>query len=95
MNYGPLPSIPGVTFEATKGVFQMTFRYTKPLPIVQTNTQAHWARLHWKIKDSFRWLDFALANYKTGVWDVSPLLANSETVKLYGVSGFHVTSSVD
>lgn len=93
--YGPLPSIPGVAFETKGGVFTMTFPYSKPLPIKQNNTQTHWARFHWKIGDSFRWADTKLPNYQAGVWDVSPLVMNTEAVKMYGVSGFHVTSSVD
>lgn len=93
--YPPLPSIPGVAFETKNGEFSMTFRYSKPLPIVQADTQKHWARFHWKIHDSFRWADTTLPGYKTGAWDVSPLLSNTEIVKLYGVSGYLVTSSVD
>jgi len=71
----------------------MTFPYTYPLPIDQADTNAHWARFHWKIWESFRWTDADLTGYQTGVWDVAAV--GTETVGLYGVSSYYVTSSVD
>ncbi len=93
--YGPPPSVPGVAMKTQGGVFTMTFPFGKPLPIKQDNTKMHWARFHWKIGDAFRWADTKLAGYQPGVWDVSPIVTSTEAVKLFGVSGFHVTSSVD
>lgn len=93
--YGPLPSVPGVSFETKSGEFFMTFRYKKVLPIVQTNTKTHWARFHWKVLESFRWKELSTLGFKSDVWDVTPIAVTSEEVKLHGVSGYHVTSSVD
>ena len=93
--YGPMPSMPGVSFTTVKGAFFMTFRYTKPLTIVQGDPGAHWARFHWKVGDAFRWADTSLPGHKSGVWDVSAVLSDTEQVKLHGVSGYRVTSSTD
>ena len=95
MLYGPMPSMPGVKFETKNGVMSMTFAYSKPLPIVTNDSGTHWARFHWMVRESFRWAELSLPNYQKGAWDVSPLLSNTEAVKLHGVSGYMVTSSVD
>jgi hypothetical protein len=91
--YGPPPNVAGVRFDIVGGKCLMTFPYTRPLPIDQSNTGAHWARFHWKIWESFRWTDAAWSGYQTGVWDVAP--GGIETVGLYGVSSYYVTSSID
>lgn len=95
VSYGPLPPMPGVTFETHAGELSMTFRYTNPLRIEQTDTEQHWARFHWRIGDSFRWADTAGLGYKQGVWDVSALPAYTEQIKVHGVTGYYVTSSKD
>jgi hypothetical protein len=91
--YPPMPSMPGVTFEVVNGELLMTFSYSKPLPIQQSSQQRHWARFHWKVFESFRWADAQEPGYTAGVWDVAPVL--TETVGLYGVSSYYITSSVD
>jgi len=95
MIYGPLPPMPGVSFKTINGEFLMTFLYTKPLPISQTSTKVHWARFHWKIHKSFRWLDSKLPGFQSGVWDVAAIFTNTELVKMHGVHSHYVTSSVD
>ncbi|MGC4118519.1 MAG: hypothetical protein QM765_28980 [Myxococcales bacterium] len=91
--YGTPPSVGGVSFTVVGGECFMTFPYTVPLPIDQQDTGAHWARFHWKVWESFRWTDVALAGYQTGVWDVDAV--GTEAVGMYGVSSYYVTSSVD
>ena len=95
MIYGPLPPMPGVSFKTINGEFFMTLLYTKPLPISQTSTKAHWARFHWKIHKSFRWIDSKLPGFQSGVWDVAAIFTNTELVKMHGVHSHYVTSSVD
>ena len=93
--YGPLPDMPGVEFETVAGEFFMTFAYTNPLPIVQADTKERWARFHWEVQHSFRWTDLTTAGFQPNVWDVTPQAADAEAVLLHGVSGYHVTSSID
>jgi hypothetical protein len=95
VTYGPLPPMPGVTFKTHAGELSMTFRYSHPLQIEQTDAGQHWARFHWKIGDSFRWADTAGLGYKHGVWDVSALAVYTEQIKVHGVTGYYVTSSKD
>ncbi len=93
--YGPMPPMPGVQFKTIKGEFFMTFRYSKPLPIVQPNKGSHWARFHWKVGDAFRWKELTWPSYSKGSWDVSPVFTSIEPVLVHGVWGYRVTSSVD
>jgi hypothetical protein len=95
VTYGPLPAMPGIQHRTKDGQFTFTFRYTRPLQIDQTDTGKHWARFHWQIDDAFRWADAQTPGYKHGVWDVSPLGGHTESVKLFGVSGYYVTASTD
>ena len=95
MVYGPLPPMPGVSFELKGGKFYMTFVYPKPLPIVPAHPDTHWARFHWKVGDAFRWKDRKSHNFKDGKWDVSVISSMSEEVLRHGVLGYNVTSSVD
>jgi hypothetical protein len=81
--------------ETTNGECWMTFAYTHPLPIDQTNTGPHWARFHWEIFEGFRWTDTALSGFAPGVWDVSSIQTESEPVIVPGTTGYHTTSSVD
>ncbi len=89
-----VPTTPGLKFSLVKGEFFITFPYTKPLPIDQTSKDQHWARMHWKIHNAFRWIDKALPSYKTDIWDVAVTTSTTEEVKLFGVSGYKITSSV-
>ena len=73
----------------------MTFPYTNPLPIDTTSPANHWARLHWKVFESFRWLDLALLNFVELQWDTSSVPGASEIVYSPGVTGYDVTSSED
>ena len=93
--YGPPPSVPGTTMEVIDGELWMTFPFTHPLPIDGANSDAHWARSHWAIADAFRWQDLPVLGYSDDVWDVSLVVAGSEPVMLFGISGYYVTSSVD
>lgn len=93
--FDDIPEAAGIKTELVKGEFLMTFPYTHPLPIVQNGTQSHWARFNWQVKDAFRWQDKDLLGYSEGEWDVSPAISFSEQVKLPGVSGYYVTSSID
>lgn len=91
--YGAPVDAAGVHFDVANGELSMTFQFTHPLPIDQKNTLAHWARFHWSIFDAFRWTDSALPGYQPNVWDVAA--TGTETVAMYGFSGYFVTSSVD
>jgi hypothetical protein len=91
--YPPLTSVPGLRFETLAGELSMTFAYSNPLPILESDQHQHWARFHWMVQDGFRWVDASLPGYQPAVWDVSPLSA--ETVMLYGVWSYFTTSSVD
>jgi|GEM_PF-2788823 len=85
----------GFKYELKGGNFYMTFPYTKPLPIVQQDKGKHWARLHWYVGDAFRWQDKNSVNFAKGKWDVAVPASMSEEVKMYGVSEYKVTSSID
>ena len=89
------PQLPGVSLDTTNGAFWMTFPFTQPLPIVQDNTDAHWARLHWQIADAFRGQDLDTEGFTDGTWDLEPTPAGTEPVMGYGVSGYYVTTSID
>jgi len=93
--YGPFPPVPGVKFDTIGGKLYMTFRYTKPLPIVKDDKGAHWARFNWKVGEAFRWKELKRGGYKTGTWDVSANLSSLEPVIVHGVSNYYITSSVD
>ena len=85
----------GTRVETTNGRFWMTFPYTEPLPVVQSNTDAHWARMHWHIFEAFRWEDVSALGYVDGVWDISSIAPTVEEVVVPGVSGYHITTSLD
>jgi len=95
MVYGPLPPMPGVSFETKGGKFYMTFAYPKPLPIVPAHPDNHWARFHWKVGEAFRWKELKHHNYKDKKWDVNVIPSRTEQVLRHGVLGYNVTSSVD
>lgn len=85
----------GVSTKTVGGEFLMTFAWTHALPVVQGGAGAHWARFHWHTHDGFRWKDTDVAGHKKGAWDVWSTLTGSEEVVVAGVTGYHVTSSVD
>lgn len=89
------PQIPGIIIQLVNDELTMTFPFTKPLPVDQSNTQRHWARFHWRIADAFRWADKTLPSYQSGIWDVSTMPALAEEVKVYGVNGYFITTSID
>lgn len=84
-----------LTMELVDGDMWMTFPYTDPLFIDSSNTDAHWARFHWEIGDAFRWQDKAALGFVDGTWDFTQSAATTESLGLYGVSGYHVTASTD
>jgi len=90
-----LPQMPGVTHITLGGEFLMTFVWSKPLPIAQGNTAAHWARFHWLVYEGFRWTELPLSGYQKGKWDASPVFGATEPVLSAGVTGYKVTSSLD
>jgi len=90
----PPLSLPGVHTETVAGEFWMSFPYSQPLAVDQTNTQHHWARAHWEIFEGFRWQDdLQHALNQVGVWDVGVSVAETEAVLFPGVTGFHTTAS--
>jgi hypothetical protein len=95
VTYPPLSAGPDLTVETVNGECWMTFAYTHPLPIDQTNTGSHWARFHWEIFEGFRWSDGSLPGFAPGAWDVSAAEGETETVIGPGTTGYHTTSSVD
>jgi hypothetical protein len=95
ISYPALTSTGGVHFDTKNGECNVTFPFSKPLPIVQTNTDKHWARFNWRIKDAFRWNDSYKSGYAQGTWDVSSSTYDTELITSYGVAGYSVTSSVD
>jgi hypothetical protein len=95
VSYGPMPDSPGLVTASRDGELTVTFPYTTSLPVDAGNTSSHWARFHWRTKESFRWVDRRLPGYEDGVWDISSLAANNEEVRLHGVAGYYVSSSVD
>jgi hypothetical protein len=50
--------------------------------------------MFWEIADSYRWVDLRLEGYAAGRWDVSASGTTEET-RMFGVSGYHIESSVD
>ena len=90
-----LPTLPGLRLETIDGQFWMTFPFGRPLPIATSDTSTHWARFHWEIYEAFRWQDIRLQGYAAGEWDVAPPPGPTEQVIGLGVSGYHVTTSVD
>jgi hypothetical protein len=91
--YPPLVDGPAVQYQTVNGEMLMTFAYSHPLPINQGDEGKHWARFNWKTYQAFRWLDAMAPDYQTGVWDVAAV--GTESVMMYGVSSYYVTSSVD
>lgn len=88
-------SFPGLTTKLVKGEFFMTFPYKRVLPVQQDNPRTHWARFHWKIFEAFRWEEKTLTGYTSGTWDVDPDVSKAEEVKLFGVSDYFITTSLD
>jgi hypothetical protein len=93
--FDPPLSIPGMVLETLDGELWMTFPYSSPLAIDQTDTGAHWARFHWEIFEGFRWQDAATAGYIDNIWDVGMTVAETEPVLYPGVTGYHTTASTD
>jgi hypothetical protein len=90
-----LPQVPGVQYDVVNGKLWITFPFTHALPIDQSNTDLHWARMNWEIFNAFRWSELAYPGYSTGTWDTSLNILASEPVHYDGVTGYYVTSSVD
>lgn len=95
VRFGPPPPVPGVTLELTDGELWMTFPFSRPLPIVRGDQSSHWARFHWQIYEGFRWEDADEDGYEEGVWDVGLSIDDTEQVRLIGVAGYYITSSID
>ena len=93
--YPPFPAMTGIATQTIGGEFLMTFAYQKALPVVQGAAGSYWARFHWHVWQAFRWQDSAGAAFGPGIWDVVPPPGLSETVLMAGLSGYHVSSSVD
>ena len=93
--YAPLPNGAGISYELIGGDFWMTFPFARPLPVEQGEPGTQWARLNWKIYDSFRWEDTRALGYTDGVWDTSSNIALTEPVRSPGVTGYYVTTSRD
>jgi len=90
------PRLPGFRAETTNGETWITFPFSRPLLVDQKNTQRHWARFYWEIYKSFRWQDLTATNHKTNVWDIYVTNHPSyEAVKYAGVTGYHITTSMD
>ena len=75
----------------------MKFPFNRPLPIESGSPEAHWARFHWEIYESFRWIDQVRDNYKKNVWDVRSYLISPSTEQVVGsgFNGYHITTSLD
>ena len=93
--YPPVISPPGVTMATVAGEFSITFPYTKPLPIVQGAPGDYWARFNWHVLDGFRWQDEDKATFAKDVWDVVMPPDVSVEVKVFGATGYDVTTSLD
>lgn len=85
----------GIDINMELGKLWMTFPYSSPLPIDASNLQHHWARFHWELYESFRWIDTSLEGHSPGVWDTRYNIADSEQVVGSGFNGYHITSSLD
>lgn len=85
----------GVQTELIDGEFWMTFPYRRTLPIDSTSPDNHWARFHWEIYEAFRWEDLDQDNFSEGEWDVTSTIYDGEQIHVPGVTGYHVTASID
>jgi hypothetical protein len=94
-SYDPPLTIPGMRTETIDGDFWMTFPYSRPLFIDQTNTDHHWARFHWEIYEGYRWQDTTDAGHTPNTWDVGLSVPETEPVHTPGVTGYHTTASTD
>jgi len=94
-SFDPPLSLPGVNLETIAGEFWMTFPYSQPLVVDQSNTNDHWARAHWEIFEGFRWQDDTTPGYTAGIWDVGVTVGETEEVFFAGVTGYHTTASTD
>lgn len=96
VTYPPaLAAAPGITVVTTNGECWMTFVYSHPLLVEQTDPASHWARFTWEIFEGFRWSELALTGYATGVWDVSTAVGGTEYVAVPGATGYYTTASTD
>ena len=94
--YAPLPEVSGISYELDGGEYWMTFPFARPLPVEQGEPGKQWARLNWKIYESFRWADAGYLGYATDVWDTVPLnTVLTGSVLVPGVTGYYVTTSRD
>ncbi len=91
--YDPPLSIPGLNMETVDGAFWMTFPYSQPLAVDQTNTDHHWARFSWQIYEGFRWPDTTATGHTPQIWDVGLTAPETESVLSAGVTGYHTTAS--
>ncbi len=94
VEYAPLDVV-GLSGELVGGEYWLTFPYLRVLPVETSNTDTHWARFHWEVYEAFRWVDDAGPDNRDGEWDVGTTLAASEEVRMTGVAGYHITSSID
>ena len=85
----------GLDIRLESGKLWMTFPYSGALPIDTTNLDHHWARFHWELFESFRWIDTHLEGHSVGVWDTRYSIDQSEQVVGSGFNGYHITSSLD
>ena len=95
MSFPAMYSSGGINIRLLEGELWLTFPYSVPLPIVSDNFDAHWARFHWEVFQSFRWMDSNLDGHARGVWDTRLSIDDSEDVVGSGFNGYHVTSSLD
>ncbi|MFH2010391.1 MAG: hypothetical protein ABI333_27580 [bacterium] len=93
--YDPPLSFPGVVVETVGGACWMTFPYSQPLAVDQTNLDHHWARFHWEIYEGFRWQDRSDTGFADGVWDVGMTVPETEEVIFAGATGYYTTASTD
>lgn len=89
------PDPPGFHSQKVGGEFLLTFPYLRPLPVVEDDPGEHWARFHWHIHEAFRWEDQAHDGFVDGTWDVSPPPGQPEPVRVFGATGYHITTSLD
>ncbi len=94
-SYDPPQPIAGIRMETIDGSFWMTFPYSTPLAIDESDTRQHWARFWWEVYEGFRWEDADTPGYVAGTWDVTTNVSETETVIWPGVTGYHTTASTD
>lgn len=91
----PPISIPAIDFALVNGEFFVTFPYKRGLLVDGQDKEERWARFNWKIFEAFRWEERTTAGYVKGRWDVGMTPQDTETVKIYGVTDYYITTSMD